>query len=221
MSSSIEAASYEHKHGQYFAHSRIEMRPFVPVAAKRILDVGCGRGTFSSYFKETRGAEVWGVELVAEAARAAEAVLDRAFCGEFGPRSGLPAGYFDAVICNDVLEHMLEPAEALRYARSLLTPGGAIVASLPNFLFWHNVREVVWKGDWRYRDEGILDRTHLRFFTRKSMLRLFEESGFKVEVCQGINPLRGGRTYQIVNALSGGRFADMRWQQFAIVARPV
>ena len=75
-------------------------------------------------------------------------------------------------------------------------------------------------GEWRwdYADEGILDRTHLRFFTRSSMVRLFEEAGYPVESTQGINPT-GSLKFKVVNLLTLGRWADMRYLQFACVAR--
>jgi 2-polyprenyl-3-methyl-5-hydroxy-6-metoxy-1,4-benzoquinol methylase len=212
--------SYQQKETAYYQHARTEMRPFVPQGTRVLLDVGCGRGSFSRYFKEAHGTEVWGVEMMPDAAGDAAKTLDRALCGEFNPALALPQAYFDVITFNDVLEHMIAPEEAVQYARTLLRPGGVVVASMPNFLYGHNLREILGKRDWQYRDDGILDRTHLRFFTRKSMVRLFEENGFAVERCEGINAFYTGRTFRLVNWLCRRRFDEMRWLQFALVARP-
>lgn len=116
--------SYEEKGKSYYAVERREMLPFVPRNAKRILDVGCGAAGFSALVKEDRGAEVWGVELLSEAASIAESKIDRVVNGSFEPCDELPKKYFDAVIFNDVLEHLSTPETALAYARCLLGLGG-------------------------------------------------------------------------------------------------
>jgi len=100
----------------------------------------------------------------------------------------------------------------------VLRPGGALVASLPNVRYFFNVVGLAVHGRWDYVDEGILDRTHLRFFTRSSLPGLFRDAGFTVERIQGINPT-GSLKFKLVDALTLGRWADMRWLQFACVAR--
>jgi hypothetical protein len=94
-----------------------------------------------------------------------------------------------------------------------------VVASLPNVRYFFNVTGLVVHGRWDYVDEGICDRTHLRFFTRSSVIRLFADEGFAMQRLQGINPT-GSLKFKLVNLLTCGRWADMRWLQYACVARP-
>ncbi len=214
----------------YYGRPRREMRCHVPREAQLILDIGCGAGAFGAGLKTERALvgdslTVWGVEVDPVAAERASEVLDRILVGDgatvlqrLASDGSGPAAGFDAVVMNDVLEHVLEPEELLVAAGALLRPGGQIVASVPNVRFFGNVVDLVIKGRWEYTDEGILDRTHLRFFTRSSMLDMFEGCGFTVEQITGINPT-GSLKFKLVNLLTLGQWADMKYLQFAIRAR--
>ena len=219
---------YENKPESYFQQARTEMLPFVPAGSQRVLDVGCGRGNFGEALKQARQIEVWGLEPVAAAAAEAATKLDRVIEGIFTSEADLPPASFDAICFNDVLEHLMDPAEALRFARTLLKPGGAVVTSIPNIRHFQAMWEIVVRGEWCYRDSGTFDRTHLRFFTRKSILALFADSGFTVEKIEGLNPYWSDgseksprwRNFKIINALTLNAIADMKYLQFAVVARP-
>lgn len=204
------------------------MLPFVPIECRRVLDVGCSSGGFGQTLKRNRSVEVWGVEPVAAVAAVAATRLDRVIESAFTPALDLPKASFDCVIFNDVLEHIFDPAASLRLARGLLTPQGCIVASIPNVRHFPTIWELVVRGNWTYRDFGILDRTHLRFFTRNSIEPLFAEAGFSVEKLEGINQFwtvhreetPRWRVFRIINRLTRGRINDMSFLQFAVVARP-
>ena len=162
----------------YFAEERPEMRRFIPRQARRVLDCGCGEGAFAQWIRESLRAEVWGVEQEPRAGQCAAKVLDRLIVGDIVEViPALPDGYFDCIIFNDVLEHLLEPDAALRAVRSKLAPGGVVVASIPNVRFIHVLCAYVLRGHWRYTARGICDTTHVRFFTRSSIIELFEETG--------------------------------------------
>ena len=135
-----------------------------------------------SVIKENRQIEVWGVEPFASAAAIAADKLDRVITGPFGPETDLPAGAFDCIVFNDVLEHMVEPELALRYAKLLLSAGGTILASIPNVRYFPLLWQLGVRGNWEYGDCGLLDRTHLRFFTKSSILRMFQNEGYAVRV---------------------------------------
>lgn len=203
----------------YYKGARPEVADFVPAAARRILDVGCGAGVFGGVLRDERAAEVWGIEMNPDMEPHATARLDRILigdCRELMPT--LDAGSFDVVVFADVLEHLADPAETLRETARLLAPDGCVVASLPNLRYWEALAHVVWEGDFRYREEGIFDRTHLRFFTKKSIPRLFEDAGFGVVSLEGVNA-NYGRKLKLLNLLTGGRFEDSKYWQFVVVAR--
>ncbi len=209
---------------EYFRNQRHEMLDFIPAEATVFLEVGCGEGAFADHLKKTRAqvgspVEVWGVEMDPVAAAKAAAVLDRVLQGDVAKVcSDLPAGHFDCLVLNDVIEHVVDPVSLIGSLRPLLKPGGFLVASLPNVRYFFNVVDLAVHGRWDYTDEGILDRTHLRFFTRSSMIRLMDECGFTVETMAGINPT-GSLKFRLVNLLTFRRWSDMQYLQFACLAR--
>ena len=206
----------------YYENPRREMLPFVPATARAILDVGCGAGAFARLIRERGGEsppEIWGVEMDPAAAARAGDVVDRVLVGDaLEILPGLPGEHFDCVVLNDVLEHVREPGELLARLRPALRPAAVLVASIPNVRYFFNVADLAVHGRWDYTDEGILDRTHLRFFTRSSMVRLLEECGFTSVTTTGINPT-GSAGFRLVNLLTLGRWSDMKYLQFACTAR--
>lgn len=206
--------------GCYHANARPEMRPFVPAGARRILDVGCGAGVFAAALKAERpGAEVWGVEPETSAHAHAAQVLDHALQGLFDETLALPEAHFDAIVFNDSLEHFPDHRPALQLARRLLAPGGVLVASVPNVRYWPHLRHYLFEADWRYENEGIRDHTHLRFFTRRSVVRSLQEAGYEVLGAQGINPCWAGLRRRMALALLPAGMQDMLYLQFAVTAR--
>lgn len=204
----------------YYCQPRPEMLPFVPATAKRVLELGCAEGAFAATVKERTGAEVWGIEFDPQPAERARAVIDRVLVGDADERiAELPDTYFDAIVCNDVLEHLVNPGATLRQLRGKLTPGGLVVASIPNIRFWPALSKVLFWKDFPQEDCGIFDRTHLRFFTHKSMVRMFETAGFTVRRIKGINAWYDPLGVLLI-VLSLGYFADVLYQQYACVAAP-
>lgn len=207
----------------YFGNERSEMQAFVPATARVILDVGCGAGVFGAALKRARATEganleVWGLERDPAAAALAAERLDKVLVGDAQALAAeLPPARFDCLVMNDILEHLLEPTELLNALRANLKPGGHVVASIPNVRYFNNVVNLAVRGRWDYTDEGILDRTHLRFFTRDSMVKLLVGCGYEVRSVTGINPTESAK-FKLANMLTLGRWADMRYLQFAIVA---
>ena len=221
------ARDYASKREEYFECPRLEMLEYVPSDCRKVLDVGCGAGSFGASIRKRIDCEVWGVESNAGSIQKAEQNIDRVFQGYFGPELDLPPGYFDCIVFNDVLEHMLDPASALALARALLSSGGCVVASIPNIRQFPTVWKLVIRGEWEYQESGILDKTHLRFFTRLSIMRLFQGAGFAIQRIDGINSFLSQesgdkalwRRYSLFSWLPITRIKDMRYQQFAIVAK--
>ena len=161
----------------YYSHTRPEIVELVPVSAARILDVGCGAGALGAFIKSQRTVEVHGVELMNDAAIKAEACLDKVWNRPI--ELALPElanDYYDCIVAADVLEHVIDPWAVLTALKEKLSPNGKMVVSLPNVQNWEVVSNLL-EGKWDYRSEGILDRTHLHFFTRKSVEELFWNAG--------------------------------------------
>lgn len=210
----------------YIEQDRPEMLQFVPKYVSKVLDVGCAVGSFGHRLKVEYSAEVWGVEINEYAASTAKKRLDKVFCGAFGKNLDLPKHEFDCIVFNDVLEHFVDPYTALIYAKDLLTDSGKIVASIPNVRYFDNVWNLLINKDWQYTDRGILDRTHLRFFTKKSIISTFEDLGYSIECIQGIGDMQyvhpeQVKKYNLLNSLLMNQIEDMKYLQFAVVASPI
>jgi 2-polyprenyl-3-methyl-5-hydroxy-6-metoxy-1,4-benzoquinol methylase len=203
---------------RYYEAIREDMLRYIPRGVRTTLEFGCGCGGFSALLKSRLGTESWAVEINEAVAREAAARLDKVIPGDALASIGqIPDGYFDCIIFFDILEHLIDPYRLLAAARAKLTPAGVVVASIPNIRFYRTLVALVVHGNWEYEDEGILDRTHLRFFTRKSIVHMFEERGFRILTLEGINPTVS-RTYRLLNLLSAHALADVRYRQFVVVA---
>lgn len=207
----------------YYQNVRPEMLDFIPADSRTLLDVGCGEGYFSQQLKQSRGMEVWGIEVVEARARVAVARLDTVLVGDVGTLiSELPVSFFDVAVFNDVLEHLLDPFDVLARIKTCLTPQGVVVSSIPNIRFYPTFFELAAHCEWEYEESGILDSTHLRFFTERSIRKMYERLGYEVLRHEGINRLeRMPRRYWVANALANRRFLDMQFAEFATVARPL
>jgi SAM-dependent methyltransferase len=170
----------------YYSRPRHELVDLLPPRPRRVLDVGCGAGMLGAEVKRRHpGCAVIGVEANADAARVAARSLDRVIVGDVETLALDDVGPLDAILYGDVLEHLVDPWTVVRRHATLLADGGRVVASLPN------VRSVevllgLLRGTWEYADAGILDRSHLRFFTRREGERLFADAGLTVV---GVQPL--------------------------------
>jgi len=210
----------------YFSHQRDDVEPFVPASARRILDVGCAAGRFGQLVRSRRpGSTVHGIEPNAEAAASATQLLDAVHCGPFGAAALLALGSatYDCVVFNDVLEHLVDPAAALVAARQVLAPGGTLVASVPNVRNFRTLDEILRGGRFRYRESGVLDATHLRFFCRADLVELFQGCGFAVQTVTGTNALwlSNWRRWRLASWCIGNDLRhDGRYQQFIVVATP-
>ena len=215
-------STVEFKKSGYLQRYRPEMLKYIPEDAKCILEVGCNDGAFCATLKR-QDREIWGVEMNPEAAEKATEICNFVLVGDFNEVfNKLPKDYFDCVIFNDVLEHLYSPWDTIQLVRSLLSKNGVLVSSIPNFRYISNlITEIVFEGEFRYKPEGgILDDTHIRFFTPKSMCRMFREQGYEVLINEGINPCKSWKEKMFIN-LSFGLLKDARYKQYATVAKPI
>ncbi len=205
----------------YYANIRNEMLPYIPKNPKRVLEIGCGEGLFGEKLKELYGCEVWGIELFPESAAVAKKNLNKVLVGDVAVAiDKLPNNYFDCVVCNDVLEHLEDPYSVIERLRANLVKGGVIVSSIPNVRYFHNLYSLIMAKEWEYQDAGILDKTHLRFFTINSIRNMFTRHGYDVISLEGINPMtQFPWEYRVANILFRGKLADTKFMQFACVAQ--
>jgi len=150
-----------------------------------VLEVGCSSGYFGSALKEA-GHTVWGIEPDHPSAAVAVNKLDYVFHGFFDDYiKKHPDKKFDAIVFGDVLEHIADPTIILLTCHNILTKGGVVVASVPNVAHIA-VRAMLLEGHWDYAEVGILDKTHLRFFTKETIQTLFAESAYIVEAIKPV-----------------------------------
>lgn len=153
-------------------------------APRRVLDVGCFCGGSGRYLKRRFGScEVTGIEMLEQAAAVAAEAYDRVIVGtlesvDFAAQ-GLAPGSFDVIVAADVLEHLFNPWQALQRLKPLLAPGGVLYVSLPNARNLKLLSELG-RGRFDYAGHGILDVTHVRFFTRHTAVEMLEQTGFRV-----------------------------------------
>ena len=193
----IESQSAEHYHDKV----NEPLLGFVDGAPKRVLELGCAMGHFGAKLKERfPGAQVIGVDANRAAAAVAATRIDRVICDRLEDLDfaahGLAEGGVDAIIAADILEHLSNPWRLLERLRRLLSPDGQLLASIPNVRNLALVSDLVQGGHWSYRSEGLLDITHLRFFTLYEMHRMFEDTGYRTEKFGAIITRSLNDTYQ-------------------------
>lgn len=167
---------------KYYSYLRLELVDLIEGTGNKILEIGCGEGFTGAELKSTgKAKEVIGIEIFEPAAVKAKEKLDGVIVGDIQMMTlPYPEWYFDYIIFGDVLEHLSDPWSTLKRLRRHLSSSGFAVASIPNIAYWEILKDLIIFDKWAYIDAGILDRTHLRFFTRRSIIDLFQESGFDI-----------------------------------------
>ena len=166
----------------YYQNCRWDVLDLMPASVGRVLDVGCGEGaTGAELLRSGRASTVDGIELVPEVAALAGRHYRTVAVGDLADvdRSILDVDY-DTMLCNDVLEHVADPWSVLRtLTAEHVRIGGSVFVSLPNVQCAEVVAPLL-VGRFDYADDGVLDRTHLRFFTRSSARELLTSAGLTI-----------------------------------------
>ncbi|MBU0694085.1 MAG: class I SAM-dependent methyltransferase [Candidatus Omnitrophica bacterium] len=189
----------------------------ISVDAKKVLDVGCGEGNLGFKLRE-KGIEVVGIEKDEKSYLLAKEKLNRVFLTDV-EKFQLPfsKGYFDCIIYADVLEHFIYPLAVLRKHRDFLNNSGYIIASIPNIRYYKIIIRLFLGGSWDYMDKGILDKSHLRFFTLINIKELFADAGYEiVEIKRNFVASRG---FKVLNFFLFNGLKDFLTYQYYIKAR--
>lgn len=217
----------DQKRAAYFLEVRPDIQAIIDPRGKRILDVGCAAGELGFALKQAGAAEVVGVEYSPEAAALAREKLDRVYEGDAQSLDLSETG-FDYILFGDVLEHTVDPWAMLVSYGNYLKPEGRIVASIPNVRFYAVIARLIFNR-WDYRESGILDKTHLRFFTLPTIRKMLEGAGYQIERVENKYRLfedqsRIGRVGALASRLFCRFVAPLPWRhfftfQYLVVAR--
>lgn len=209
--------TYDNKPESYFVRARSEILPLLPDRAERVLEIGCGSGATLAWLKSIgRAGHTTGIEL---AKHMADVAVNNVDCLIGGDAESLlnqesSASIYDLVLCLDVLEHMVDPWQMMHKISHVLKPGGIVIASVPNVRHFSVLMPLLFKGQWNYSEEGVLDRTHLRFFTRQSAVDLMKTSGLSLKVIKP-NICNGSKSHML-SLFSGGFLTNFLAVQYLI-----
>lgn len=206
----------------YHINPRFDILALIPPNTKKVLDVGCSSGELGSKLKEKLNVEkVIGIEFNEDAAKIASKNLDEVFIGD-AENINLPFenDYFDCIIYADILEHLINPWTVLQKHKKLLRSEGFIIVSIPNIRHIHTFSNLL-RGNWKYVDRGIFDKTHLRFFTLKSITESLQDAGYSIVFLKRNYRLfeRSSRFSSLAKVLSCWIFRDFFTFQYLIVAQ--
>jgi 2-polyprenyl-3-methyl-5-hydroxy-6-metoxy-1,4-benzoquinol methylase len=151
----------------------------VPRITKRLLDIGCGTGALGQKIKEEIDCQVVGITHSDSEATLAGECIDEVLVRDLNNFEPLDMEQFDCIVCSHVLEHLYQPDEVLKRMLRLLSPEGTLIVALPNVLFWRQRLNFL-RGNFRYTDGGLMDRTHYRFFDWVTAQELLTKNGYLV-----------------------------------------
>lgn len=206
-------------HDAYASSTRTDILHLVDRSYPRVLDVGCSAGNTGALLKERGLCEhVTGVEPFAATAALARQKLDHVIEKPIeAALDELAEASVDCILCLDVLEHLVDPWTTVERLSTKLKPGGAFITSVPNVRHVEVLFNLLVRGRFRYTDSGILDRTHLRFFTRETALSLMQTNSLTLEQTEGLVGPMSSR----LNAVSLGIFKDLLIGQYMMRSRKV
>jgi 2-polyprenyl-3-methyl-5-hydroxy-6-metoxy-1,4-benzoquinol methylase len=207
---------YDAKPAEYFGAARADFVARLPDAPQAsVLELGCGAGaTGALALAQGKCGRYVGIELDARAASLARTCLTEVIAGNIEQMTlPLSPQSFDALIMSEVLEHLVDPWATLRELALLLKPGARVMASVPNISHHRVIAELI-RGRFELADSGVMDRTHLRWFTPESFVALFAQAGIVVDEWGPVGT--PSRKYRLFNALTGGALRHLVTRQICV-----
>lgn len=206
------------KDPHYYSHARVDLIRFIPSGIKKILEVGCGAGMTGKALRERGFEKIVGIEINEEVAREGRPFYDQIIIGDVEKiRLPFEKEHFDCILYGDVLEHLVNPWQLLKDHQTFLKKGGTMICSIPNVRNYRILKNLIFRGRWEYAEDGILDRSHLRFFTLDSIRGMLKEAGFEIECMTKRSS--GAHWVKWIHHLLGSRLIEFLVRQYIIVAR--
>jgi 2-polyprenyl-3-methyl-5-hydroxy-6-metoxy-1,4-benzoquinol methylase len=215
----LESGQADSNESKYYQNKREELKYLIPDNSKRILEVGCGEGIFRTHFPED--VEYIGIEPSLHSVQVARKTLIEVHCGTLEEvKDAIKFECFDLAIANDVMEHSIDHEIFLEIIYSKLAHKSYFIGSIPNVRSFENLFHLIIGRDWKYTESGVLDYTHLRYFTCISLVRACKKAGFVNIKIFPINPLipRGSLAVLknlVIRTLAIIFGADIRYSQIA------
>jgi 2-polyprenyl-3-methyl-5-hydroxy-6-metoxy-1,4-benzoquinol methylase len=177
----MQNTAFQQKDADYYTRFKWWMLPLIKDGSNVVMDLGCACGLMGRRLREAvKVGEVVGAEIFPAAAAEVKKTCKEVHVGDVEELTPDYENLFEYVICGDVLEHLKEPYHTLQKIYKWSKPGGKVLVCLPNVRNYRLLADLVFGGKWDYVFAGVLDKTHLRFFTRSSCRRMVEEADFKI-----------------------------------------
>jgi 2-polyprenyl-3-methyl-5-hydroxy-6-metoxy-1,4-benzoquinol methylase len=210
---------YREKESKYFSLIRADILSLIKGKDLSVFEIGCGSGATLIHLKQTGVAkEAVGLDIHASAIKKGRTHLDRVLVGNIETMEpNLPKNHFDAIILADVLEHMIDPDAVLLRLKKYLKTDGRIFASIPNIRVWYALFPILFKGDFGYKNAGVMDKSHIRFFCKKNIRDLFSRE-YTIELL--IPAIKTDSSKKgLLNKLTLGFFEEFLTPQYLVVAQ--
>lgn len=216
IDSDIESGSF---FIDYYRGVRRDVVEMIPCRVRSVMEVGCAAGGTGALLRQKGVEKLIGIEINPLMRSLATDYYSELIIGDVEDLelSHIPEESLDCVLYPDVLEHLRDPWRVIARHLRLLRPGGYVVASIPNVRYYKAVQDLVLRGKWDYQEAGILDRGHLRFFTRKSVEELFKSSGLDIIRMEAI--MRGSHLLRFLNKIVFNRLRPFLAKQYLILGR--
>jgi 2-polyprenyl-3-methyl-5-hydroxy-6-metoxy-1,4-benzoquinol methylase len=217
----VNAEGYKNKQSTYFSGVRRDFLELLPRdGSTNVLEIGCGSGeTGAAAIAAGLCRSYTGVELAQQAAAVARTRLTEVHEGDVERITfPWPDGHFDAVLMSEVLEHLIDPWTVVRRVSAKLKPGAIVLASSPNVAQLAILKGII-ADRWELTETGVMDRTHLRWFTQGSYRQMFEDAGIRIDELRAMAP--PGPLGSVFNLVTLNRFRHLTIRQICIIGHKI